>query len=113
VVAALPKVVERHGFDYVLKDLVTAAPQEIDEGLSVATPGGTPFLVTYGSAGTGEPGEGRIGISGLTGEVTENSDGGWTTAPQPAHGAGRATLTHTGAVPVAGAAFIAIYTLEE
>jgi hypothetical protein len=113
VVAALPKVVERDGFDYVLQDLVTGAPREIDAGLSIATPGGTPFLVTWGSAGTGEPAEGRTGISGLAGEGTETGDGGWTTAPQPSRDAGEVTLTHAGPLPTAGAAFIALYTLEE
>jgi hypothetical protein len=113
VVAALPKVMERDGYAYVLQDLVTGAPREIDAGLSIATPGGTPFLVTWGSAATGEPAEGRVGISGLAGEGTESGDGGWTTAPQPAREAGEATLTHTGPVPTVGAAFIAVYTLEK
>ena len=109
-VAALPDNLEHQGYVYAFRGLTTAP---VDSGTVpvVETPSGTPFLVTYGSAGVGRPGEGRVTIEGLGGETSEVGYGGWTTVPQPARGPGSVTLKHLGPVPSEGTRFIAIYTL--
>ncbi len=118
VVAALPEVLERDGYRYRLAS-VTSRPA--GERLpAVETPAGTPFFVTFGSAGVDEA-SGKayvadgpvIRLKGLsTSPASFGGNGGSVTAPQPARAAGTVQLVREGPKPSSGVDFVAIYTLE-
>lgn len=119
VVAALPEMLERDGYGYRLAG-VTSRPA--GERLpAVETPAGTPFFVTFGSAGVDEAPSSKayvadgpvIRLEGLsTSPAAFSGNDGWTTAPQPARAAGTVQLVREGPKPSSGVDFVAIYTLE-
>ncbi|MGO4661519.1 hypothetical protein AB4Z14_06600 [Terrabacter sp. 2TAF16] len=110
-VAALPDVVEREGYRYRLEGRASVADATTRDELVVPTPGGRPFLVTYGYAGTGGPSVGAEHLTGLVDESTAVS-GGLTTAAQPARPEGTVTLRHDGAVAATGVRLVAVYVSE-
>lgn len=114
-VVALPEVLEHHGHRYRLSGDVATAPAASGKDLTVRTPQNVPFLVTWGSAGTGVATDGSsLGTDHLTGlatPTTRNSSGGWSTIPQPARGPGMATVRHEGDRPTQGVTLLAVYTL--
>lgn len=114
-VVALPEVLEHQGHLYRLSGKVATAPAASGKALTVATPQNVPFLVTWGSGGTGVATDGSpLGTDHLTGlatQTTHNSSGGWSTDPQPPRGPGTVTVRHEGDRPPQGVTLIAIYTL--
>ncbi|WP_256793104.1 hypothetical protein [Terrabacter sp. Ter38] len=110
-VTVLPDVIEREGYRYRLDGRVSVADATTRDELVVPTPGGRPFLVTYGYAGTGGPSVGAEHLTGLVDESTAIS-GGLTTAAQPARPEGTVTLRHDGAVSATGVRLVAVYIPE-
>ncbi|KRF38174.1 hypothetical protein [Terrabacter sp. Soil810] len=108
-VAALPEVVEHQGYRYRLDGRVSIADATSRDELVVPTPGGRPFLVTYGFAGTGTEGTERL--DGLADQSTAIS-GGLTTAEQPARPEGTVTLRHEGPLSPSGVRLVAVYTVD-
>jgi hypothetical protein len=108
-VAAVPTWIEHEGYDYVLSGTVVA---DASSGLEASsrTPGGIPFLMMYGSAGSdGSSPAGTTYLTGLGGESSRMEGGGWTAQPQSARGAGKVTLRHEGKRATGSVDFIAIY----
>lgn len=117
-VAALPEVLEHQGYTYRLQQLVTGTPSRNQQ--PVSTPGGTPFLVTFGSAGLGvdsglDPNGSAdaVRLVGLDTDPGLVGGGGWQTVPQPSRAPGKVRLVREGTVPDTGADFVAIYALEQ
>ncbi len=119
-VGVLPESIDLHGVDYRLDTLATS-PAAKGALAGVATPVGTPFVVTWGSAGTESPAPGSgthsdsttgtTYLTGLSEETARLGYGGWSDQTQPARAAGMVALRHEGPRPTRGVDFIAIYTL--
>jgi hypothetical protein len=110
-VADLPDVLEHQGHRYRLEGRVSIADATTRDELVVPTPGGRPFLVTYGYAGTDSGSGGTEHLDGLAATSTDVS-GGLTTAEQPARMESTVTLRHDGAVPASGVRLVAVYALQ-
>jgi hypothetical protein len=108
-VAAIADVVEHQGYRYRLDGRVSIADATSRDEIVVPTPGGRPFLVTYGFAGTGTEGAERL--DGLADQSTAIS-GGLTTVAQPARAVSTVTLRHEGPVSPSGVRLVAVYTLD-
>lgn len=109
-VVDLPKVREYNGYLYRLADVRTA-PAGRGASVSIPTPAGVPFLVSYGSSNTGS--QVRVALSGAGSDAAELSgpDGaGVGLTDQPAGAAGQATLKVAEGNPVKGKLVVAVYT---
>lgn len=110
---ALPEVVEHEGYRYALATVVSGPSGT--RLAAVPTPGGQPFLVSFGSAGA-EPVDASVpsGVR-LAGLSTETGllGSGWTTEPQPSRPAASVQLVREGPQGAPGGIdFVALYTLE-
>ncbi|AXG14911.1 hypothetical protein [Intrasporangium calvum] len=111
VVGALPEVVEHQGYRYLLGPVVY---RSLASGAlpRVEAPATGPYLVRFGTVGTGRPGAdpGFFQLGGLGEATSLVQEGGLTTAPQPA-GAGQALSLQLaeGTLPKDGYGVIAIY----
>ena len=114
-VGVLPQVVEHQGYRYLLEPVVTR-PLGGGSLPTLKAPVGGPYLVTFGTVGTGSPGgdPGFFRLDGLTSDTSLVQEGGLTTAPQPA-GSGQtlALRLGEGTAPNAGYGVIAIYVRAE
>ncbi|MEO6997740.1 MAG: hypothetical protein ABI112_06620 [Terracoccus sp.] len=111
VIRQVPEVREYQGYRYRLDTL--AVDRASAGPLRRSTPAGKAFIVFFGTAGTPTGGAGSTKVDGLTDDSISASDGGQTTANQPARPAGTVTLRHEGAKPERGVQLIAIYTLAD
>ena len=108
--AAIPEVVEHQGYRYFLEGFVSG-PLAKGPLPEITTPDGRPFLVAWGSADTGTPGnsDGSLQLTGLDEESSGIQGGGWSTAAQRARTLGTAAIRVEGPRPTQGTAFIATY----
>lgn len=108
---ALPEQIEHNGHTYQLSTLTSRPSDETVP--TVPTPVGEPFLVAFGTTGDGSVTDALVSTGvRLTGITTDTGvlSGGWSTAAQPARGAGTVALVREGPTPRSGVDFIAIYT---
>lgn len=109
-VGVLAAVVEHQGFAYRLDDVVT---RRVGTGSfpQVPTPGGVPFLVTYGSTTpAGDPTVAALQLVGLDTTPPPVQGGRSSTVPQPARPPGTVELRIEDPLQRDGMAFVAIYT---
>jgi len=111
-VTTLPDVVEHGGYRYRLEGRVSVADATTRDELVVPTPGGRPFLITYGYAGTGTPSAGAEHLDGLSDDTSSDVSGGMTSATQRPRLEGIVTLRHEGQLPSSGVRLVAVYTLD-
>ncbi len=111
VVGAIPQVVEHQGYRYLLETVVHR-PLGSGSLPTLEAPVSGPYVVTFGTVGTGEPSAdpGFLQLDGLASDTSLVQEGGLTTAPQAA-GSGQtlALRLGEGTAPKVGYGVIATY----
>jgi hypothetical protein len=107
---SLAGVVEHGGYNYRLTE-VKHVPLTIARTVTISTPAGKPFLISYGSTKSLSEGA-RVSLTGLDGGASDSA-GGVSTIGQAAIPAGSATATVEGAGQnTAAEVFVALYLPE-
>ena len=115
--AVVPNVREYNGYTYVLADSSTTLAKDLTtRPLELRAPASGPFLVTYGTVGSGAwtSNPGFLTVAGLDGDASLVQEGGLATDPQAhAHGQLLRLERAEGAAPRQGTGVIATYVLAK
>jgi hypothetical protein len=104
---SLGELKEYRGYVYRLAELRTVDAVS-EQSVELATPPGTPFLISYGSTDLG-PTEARVMVSGLSVQSTGSTGGGIGTIGEAARPAGTASAAIAGGNATKGKLILALY----